>query len=208
MQEAKISKRKSRGEDYVNNADFSAAVSEYVIQAKKDTESGIEPSMVTNYIAECLIKICNGLSRSPSFMTYSYREDMVMDAIENCLKAVLNYDITKSTRTGKPNSFAYFTQITYFAFLRRIAKEKKQNDIKQKMIDQGCIGMFADFDDSGDGSGMIGETMVERMRQKNDMFYKKENELAPIFEVPKPVRMAKKRSAKKESPLDLLFEDI
>lgn len=200
---AKPAKRKSRGEDYVNNAEFSIAVTDYVNDAKKYKAEGKDPPMVTNYIAECFIKICNGLSRAPSFMSYSYREDMVMDAVENCLKAINNYDATKPTRTGSPNPFSYFTQISYFAFLRRIDKEKKQVRIKQSLIEHGCIDTFADFDENSDSHSMVGESMVERMRQKNDAFYKVEHELAPIFEISKPSRLAAKRSAKKEGPLDI-----
>jgi hypothetical protein len=161
-------KRKSRGDDYVNNKVFSAAVVEYVqaVQAAKD--AGREPQQITNYIGECFLKIANGLSRSPNFMNYSYREDMVMDAVENCIKAIMNYDINKPTRTGNPNAFSYFTQISWYAFLRRIAKEKKQADIKQLLIEKGGIGNFAEFDDDD----LTGEFVVEKMRQRNDAFYK------------------------------------
>jgi len=207
-----LKKRKARkitGEDYVNNAEFSSAVSDYVKYAKLQMDAGFEVPMVPDYIANCFIKICNGLSRAPSFMTYSWREDMVMDAVENCLKAILNYDENKPTRTGKPNPFSYFTQITYFAFLRRIAKENKQLKIKQNLRESGGIGTFADFDENLDSSNMIGETMVERIRQKNDAFYKVENELAPIFEISKPKRMTAKRSAKKEAnPLDAFLDSF
>jgi hypothetical protein len=160
-------KRKSRGDDYVNNKDFSAAVVEYVQHATEDKAKGKEARQIPNYIGECFMKIANGLSRSPNFMNYSYREDMVMDAVENCVKAITNYDITKPTRTGNPNAFSYFTQISWFAFLRRIAKEKKQADIKRLLIEKGGIGNFAEFDDDD----MTGESMVEKVRQKNDTFY-------------------------------------
>jgi len=198
--------RKKTGEDYVDNEEFSIAVTKYVIASKQQKADGHVPDMVPDYIANCFMKICNGLSRAPSFTSYTYREDMVMDAVENCLKAVHNYDENKPTRTGKPNPFSYFTQITYFAFLRRIEKEKKQMKIKQAIMEHGCIDSFADFDEHSDMHSMVGETMVERIRQKNDTFYKTENELAPIFEVPKSKRLNAKRSAKKEGPLDFLFE--
>ena len=119
-------KRKSRGDDYVNNKEFSAAVVEYVQAVMDDRQAGKEARQIPNYIGECFMKIANGLSRSPNFMNYSYREDMVMDAVENCVKAITNYDITKPTRTGNPNAFSYFTQISWYAFLRRIAKERSR----------------------------------------------------------------------------------
>lgn len=161
-------RRSSRGDDYVNNKEFSAAVSEYVLRAKVEKDAQREPPQITNYIAECLMKIANGLSRSPNFVNYSYREDMVMDAVENCIKAINNYNIDSPTRTGNPNAFSYFTQISYYAFLRRIAKENKQSDIKRNLIEKGGIGNFAEFEDS---DIQIGETLIEKVRQRNDAFY-------------------------------------
>lgn len=199
--------RKKTDADYVDNEQFSIAVTNYIVMAKEDIAAEREITMVPNYIAECFLKICNGLSRAPSFTSYTYREDMVMDAVENCLKAILNYDKNKPTRTGKPNPFSYFTQISFFAFLRRIEKEKKQVKIKQELTDHGNIDSFADFDEHSDMQSMVGESIVERIRQKNDTFYKEENELAPIFEISKPKRIPVRRSAKKEiHPLAALFD--
>jgi hypothetical protein len=91
--------------------------------------------IVPNYIAECFLRISEGLSHKSNFIRYTYREEMVMDAVENCLKAIHNYDLSTATRTGRPNAFAYFTQISWYAFLRRIAKEKKQQDIKLSYLE-------------------------------------------------------------------------
>jgi len=130
---------------YVNNRDFSYAVVDYVksvIDAKeKDTPIPIVP----DYIATCFMKISEGLSHRPNFVRYSYREEMVMDAVENCLKAIHNYNIDTITRTGKPNAFSYFTQICYFAFIRRITKEKKQQDIKFRFIEKMGIEEFMEI---------------------------------------------------------------
>ena len=121
---------------YVNNADFSTAVKEYVMSANTAKSEGKPTPIVTNYIAECFLKISEGLSHKANFVRYTYREEMVMDAVENCLKAIENYDIEKATRTKKPNAFAYFTQISWYAFLRRIQKEKKQLEIKGKILER------------------------------------------------------------------------
>lgn len=115
---------------YVNNADFSNAVVEYVKSANDAKAENKTVPIVPNYIAECFLRISEGLSHKSNFIRYTYREEMVMDAVENCLKAIHNYDLSTATRTGRPNAFAYFTQIAWYAFLRRIAKEKKQQDIK------------------------------------------------------------------------------
>src|SRR6056300_1242201 len=127
---------------YVNNREFSLAVIEYCKDVKKQLELGNTRPIVTDYIASCFLKISEGLSHKANFVRYTYREEMVMDAVENCLKAINNYNIETATRTGKPNAFSYFTQICYFAFIRRITKEKKQQDIKFKFIEKMGIEDF------------------------------------------------------------------
>ena len=114
---------------YVNNKEFSLAVVDYCESAEKARKQKSKNiPIVPDYIAECFLKIAEGLSHKSNFIRYTYREEMVMDAVENCLKAIKNYDIKTATRTGTPNAFAYFTQISWYAFLRRIEKEKRQQD--------------------------------------------------------------------------------
>ena len=132
---------------YVNNRDFSNAIVEHVSACLEAKEQGVDIPVVSRYIGDCILRICNGLSFKPNFIRYTYREEMVMDAVENCLKAIKNYDISTVTRTGQPNAFSYFTQISYYAFLRRIAKEKKQHDIAYKLIDNMEYSDFVDVDD-------------------------------------------------------------
>src|SRR6056300_951710 len=117
-----MAKRKSI--HYVNNADFSQAVVEYVEKVQEAKKNKQQLPIVPDYIAQCFLRISEGLSHKSNFIRYTYREEMVMDAVENCLKAIHNYDLSTATRTGRPNAFAYFTQIAWYAFLRRIAKEK------------------------------------------------------------------------------------
>ena len=105
---------------YVNNKEFSQAVVDYVNSVNEAREQDKSEPNVTEYIGSCFLKIAEGLSHKPNFFSYTYREEMVMDAVENCIKAIMNYDVQKATRTGLPNAFAYFTQISYYAFLRRI----------------------------------------------------------------------------------------
>ena len=130
MKDFVMAKKKSI--HYVNNAEFSQAVVDYCRELSESKSKELELPLVPDYIAQCFLKIAEGLSHKSNFIRYTYREEMVMDAVENCLKAINNYDIEAATRTGKPNAFAYFTQISWYAFLRRIAKEKKQQEIKYK----------------------------------------------------------------------------
>ena len=126
---------RKKSENYINNKEFSKAIFKYVEECNKCERKGETLPVVPNYIAQGFQQIAEGLSHRPNFISYSYRDEMVMDAIENCLKAIRNYNIDAATRTGNPNAFAYFTQISYWAFLRRIAKEKKQQDIKDSYFE-------------------------------------------------------------------------
>ena len=122
-------KKKKVSQHYVDNKKFLEAMVVYrdkVNNAKNDNRK--KPD-VPNYIGECFLKIANHLSYRPNFINYTYRDDMISDGIENCLQYMSNFDPAKST-----NPFAYFTQIIYYAFIRRIQKEKKQSLVKQKLI--------------------------------------------------------------------------
>lgn len=185
-------KRNKRDDDYIDNKELSQALATHVNNVKAAVEKNIEPPQINDYIAKGILQIANGLSRSSNFANYSYRDDMVMDAVENCVRVVNNFNINAKTRTGSPNAFSYFTQICYFAFLRRILKEKKQSDIKQKLIDTSPLDIFADF---GEDSCQVGETLIERARQRN-AFYN-EDMCSNKGEEPLPTKRRRGRPAKK-----------
>ena len=153
---------------YVNNADFSTAVKEYVMSANTAKSEGKPTPIVTNYIAECFLKISEGLSHKANFVRYTYREEMVMDAVENCLKALGNYDVEAATRGGKPNAFGYFTQISWFAFLRRIQKEKKQQDLKLKYIAESGLDEFMIDPDEDPEVAKVVQNFVDNLRRRID----------------------------------------
>ena len=114
---------------YVDNKKFLEAMTEFRLKVITAEEKGKKRPMVTNYIGECFLKIANHLSFRPNFINYTFRDDMISDGIENCLQYMDNFNPEKSK-----NPFAYFTQIIYYAFIRRIQKEKKQMQIKSKLI--------------------------------------------------------------------------
>ena len=122
---------KAKGEHYVNNKEFLQAMIEWRERVDEAENSGKTPPQVTNYIGECFLKIATHLSYKPNFINYTYREEMICDGIENCLQYIKNFNPEKSK-----NPFAYFTQIIYYAFLRRINKEKKQSHVKNKMLEK------------------------------------------------------------------------
>ena len=127
-------KSEKKKEHYVNNKEFLAAMTEYRNACIESENSGEEKPVVTNYIGECFLKIANHLSYRPNFINYTYREEMISDGIENCLQYIDRFDPEKSS-----NPFAYFTQIIYYAFVRRITKEKKQQMIKEKLLKESNI---------------------------------------------------------------------
>jgi DNA-directed RNA polymerase specialized sigma24 family protein len=126
----------AKKEHYVNNKEFLAAMTAYRNSVLEAKEKGGQKPPVTDYIGECFLKIANHLSYRPNFINYTFRDDMISDGIENCLQYLDNFNPETSN-----NPFAYFTQIIYYAFIRRIQKEKKQMTIKQRMIQE------ANYDD-------------------------------------------------------------
>ena len=136
--------KKAKGAHYVDNKKFLAAMVEFKEKCKVAEEKEKEQPPISNYIGECFLKIATHLSYRPNFINYTYRDEMISDGIENCLQYVANFNPEKSN-----NPFAYFTQIIYYAFLRRITKEKKQQSIKQKIIDNDTLKTHDvhDYDD-------------------------------------------------------------
>ena len=194
-----MARQKRASIHYVNNADFSNAVVEYVTRVDKAKADKTEIPKVPDYIAQCFLRIAEGLSHKSNFIRYTYREEMVMDAVENCLKAVLNYDIEAATRTGKPNAFAYFTQITWYAFLRRIAKEKKQQDIKMKYLTNSGIENFL-YTEEGDNMGqfVVGQ-FVDNLKDRIDKVKAVDNEIKEYVKQEK--KQKKKRTISVDSDL-------
>lgn len=124
---------------YVNNGDFLKALVDYKDKCKEHKKNEAEPPPIPNYIGECFMKIAEGLSHKPNFINYTYRDEMISDGIENCVMYFNNFNPEKSK-----NPFAYFTQIIYYAFLRRIQKEKKQTYVKYKATEM--IGILDEFE--------------------------------------------------------------
>jgi hypothetical protein len=133
-----MAQTKKKSEHYVNNKEFFAAMVEYKKSVNKAQKEKKNKPRVPDYIGGCFLKIANHLSYRPNFINYTFRDDMISDGIENCLQYLDNFNPEKTN-----NPFAYFTQIIYYAFIRRIQKEKKQSNIKYRMIEQANIDEFA-----------------------------------------------------------------
>lgn len=158
---------------YVNNAEFLAALVEHKARVKEAEENNLPKPQIPNFVGDCILKIANHLAYKPNFINYSYKDDMILDGIENCIQYLDNFDPAKSS-----NPFAYFTQIIYYAFLRRITKEKKQSYIKGKLIQDMPFEAFEiqDHDDDGEyhnqylefmqQHGTFDDSFIERKKEK------------------------------------------
>jgi len=147
MTPARIMGRRKRSEHYVNNKEFLAAL----IKHREDIEiaeiQGKDKPRIPRYIGECFLKIATHLSFKPNFVNYMFKEDMISDGIENCVQYIHNFNPEKSQ-----NPFAYFTQIIHYAFLRRIQKEKKQLEIKNKILEKTGYEQVFERDTLDDGN--------------------------------------------------------
>jgi len=200
---------------YVNNREFSLAVVEYVkiVQeacgehetVKLAEAAGVKLPQVPDYIAICFLKISEGLSHKGNFIRYTYRDEMAMDGVENCLKAVMNYNLEAATRSGNPNAFSYFTQICWYAFLRRIAKEKKQQDIKMKYIAQSGVETFLENPNGDSLSQATSAGFIDMLKGRIDKIKEFDTE---VKEYAKKEKVRRKRTANPaDSDLSEFLED-
>ena len=136
-----MARRRTKNEHYVNNKEFLTALIKYREDVEIARLQDKPKPVIPRYIGECFLKIANHLSFKPNFVNYMFKEDMISDGIENCVQYIHNFDPAKSK-----NPFAYFTQIIHYAFLRRIQREKRQLEIKNKIIEKS--GYNEVFDDS------------------------------------------------------------
>jgi len=141
-----MTKRK-RSEHYVNNKEFLAALIAYREDREIAEAKGLPRPIIPKYIGECFLKIATHLSFKPNFVNYMFKDDMVSDGIENCVQYIHNFNPEKSQ-----NPFAYFTQIIHYAFLRRIQREKRQLEIKNKILEKSGYSEVFDDNNTLDGS--------------------------------------------------------
>lgn len=179
--------RKPKKDHYVNNKKMLEEIIIYKAKCAEAEAAGKPQPQLSRYLGECLLLIANNLARAGNFSSYSYKDEMISDGIENCLMYFNNFNPDRSSNPKiGPNPFSYFTQIIYFAFLRRIAKEKKQAYIKQKLYSEP--GMFEGHDESGEhGTQPIKNNKTDSARIQ-----------ALYDSVEKPVKKRRKVNSKKK----------
>jgi hypothetical protein len=180
----------SKQKHYINNEDFLKALVDYKTRCQEAESNGKPKPNIPNYIGECFMKIAEGLSHKPNFINYTYRDEMISDGIENCLMYFENFDPSKSK-----NPFAYFTQVIYFAFLRRIQKEKKQLYVKYKATEM--YGVLDEFEllESEDGV------------TKQFELYDNISEFIENYEDAKQAKKQSKNQVKKPKGLEKFIEE-
>ena len=142
-----MARRRTKNEHYVNNKEFLAALIRYQEDIEIAKLQDKPKPVIPRYIGECFLKIANHLSFKPNFVNYMFKEDMISDGIENCVQYIHNFNPEKSK-----NPFAYFTQIIHYAFLRRIQRQKRQLEIKNKIIEKSGYQEVLDDNNQIDGS--------------------------------------------------------
>lgn len=166
---------------YVDNVKFLEEIVEYKRQCKEALDQGKEKPRISEYIGKCIYLIAENLSHKPRFMNYSFRDELVSDAIENCFLYFDNFDPAKSS-----NPFAYFTQIIYYAFHRRISKEEKNRYIiykkfQESVLDTSDAALMIDSDDNH----LISSTMYDNL-----------NDFIRNFETREQVKKEKRKEKK------------
>jgi len=179
---------KKKKNHYVDNERFLTEIMEYKKRCREAIDKGLEKPRVPEYIGKCIYLMAENLSHKPRFMNYSFRDELVSDAIENCFLYFDNFDPDKGS-----NPFAYYTQIIYYAFHRRISKEEKNRYIiykkfQESVLDTSDAALMIDHDDQH----LISSTMYDNL---NDFIKKFEGREAEKKE---------KRKAAKEG-LDKFF---
>jgi hypothetical protein len=193
----KTKPEKNKENHYVDNELFCEEMTKWKQTIKEAESIGDDKPPITDYMGECFLKIAERLSYRPNFINYPFREEMVGDGIENCLMYCSNFDPNKSK-----NPFSYFTQIIYYAFLRRIQREKKQEYIKYR-----CFEIM-------DEHGVIPDDFKYQLANskgdssKNpyaDMFRLSETDIDNFTK--KPRKKTKKKTKKKTNNLDEVLQD-
>ncbi len=175
---------------YVNNKDLLNQIIKRKALIKAALEAGQEKPPLDNYLGECILKICKHLAYKSNFINYTYRNEMIGDAIENCVKVLDNFDPERGS-----NPFAYLTQIAYNAFIRRIQMEQKQQYIKGKLIqDMPLDELFSTQDQDSDDAAFHNQ-FIEYLRENNF-----------IKTMEKKAKVAKKKLAEDE-PLEQFMSD-
>lgn len=167
-------------QNYINNKKFSQEVHNYILKVRSAREAGEEIPRIPEIIGQGFVQICTGLSNRSNFVNYTYKDECVADALEDCVRRIENFNVDAVTRSGTPNAFAYFTQIAYYAFLRRLNVEKEQIRGKRQLIENMEISDFITEDFNSDHHDAAPEEylnvlLAQQLEREINHFYVEEN---------------------------------
>lgn len=164
-----ISEKKKATVNYVDNAKLYTVMIKYRTSAIEAVNLGLDKPRVPEYVGHCILEIARRLSTKSNFINYPFVEDMIGDGVENCIYYIDNFNHEKYS-----NPFAYFTQIIYYAFLRRIQKEKKHLYVKQKTLQNAFLhGLLNEYQEGDDAGGSMIDLDSEYMSAIVEDFEKK-----------------------------------
>lgn len=153
--------------NYINNKEFYALLQKFKSDCAEAEKNGKPAPRVPEDIGKCFMMIATKLATKANFSGYTYKDEMICDALENCVVAVHSFNPEKSK-----NPFAYFTQIIWYAFLRRIEKEKKQTYVKYKSLEQLVVDAEL-LEDEGIDAYKNYDIVNEKMKPIIDKFENK-----------------------------------
>ena len=201
----KVPKRRAK-QHYVNNHDFYDALVKYRDKRIEAERNGLSEPRIPNYIGQCILLIANKLSNASNFCNYSYKDEMISDGIEDCILRIKSFDPDKSK-----NPFAYFTQTCYFAFVRRIKKEKKQKTIKSEMIKNSGILDTMDSSVQQSDDGVYDNTYRNFLLENIDIIQtdaEKEQASRKVFKKTTKAYQAKLKALEKEREEQKTIDDF
>jgi len=146
-----VMKKRKRSTHYVDNVKFYDSLVEYKKTVNEAKELGLTQPRIPNYIGDCFLKIATHLSFNTKFVNYPFKDSMISDGYTDCVRYVLNYNPDFSGGRTEKNPFAYFTQLCYWAFVRRIKQEKRVLELYDRLIERnGFDEVFSEDNDSSD----------------------------------------------------------
>ena len=116
---------------YVNNKQLYETYVEFFKKCEENKAAGLDRPPIPKYAVEAIMLISQNVAKRGNFSSYPFLDEMIEDAIENCIRYFDRFDINYKTK----NPFAYLTQIITFAFIRKIKKEKEYLFLKKKIYE-------------------------------------------------------------------------
>ncbi|MGH7743869.1 MAG: hypothetical protein ACREQ5_03500, partial [Candidatus Dormibacteria bacterium] len=142
---------------YIDKPTFLAKIVEYKKVCREAKKAKKPKPPITTYLATCIMHIAENLSHSPKYVGWTFRDLMVADAVENCIRYFDNFD----PNHVKKNPFGYFTQCCVYAFWRRCFIERREQYTKYKIAQQsGTLDDMVSQENDDNGGDVIQQQLL------------------------------------------------